>query len=137
MKVNNARIINLEPIIDGIDGYLCVAENQREIPFEIKRVYYIYNLDSPQAVRGKHAHRELEQVLFCLKGSFDLLLDDGFKQEKILMENPQTGIYMGTGVWHIMDNFSKDCVIMVLASDYFTEKDYIRDYDEFTRFKNR
>jgi dTDP-4-dehydrorhamnose 3,5-epimerase-like enzyme len=135
MIVNNTRLIKLEPIKDGIDGYLCVAENQMDIPFAVKRVYYIYNLNNPQAIRGKHAHKKLEQVIFCLKGSFDLLLDDGIEKEKVKMEIPQEGLYMGAGVWHVMNNFSDDCVILVLASDFFDEADYIRDYDEFIKFK--
>jgi dTDP-4-dehydrorhamnose 3,5-epimerase-like enzyme len=126
--------INLKPIKDGIDGYLCVAENAIDIPFAIKRVYYIYNLNNPEAIRGKHAHKKLEQAIFCMNGSFELCLDDGLKQEQIFLDTPEMGVYMETGVWHVMNKFSSDCVILVLASDYFDEDDYIREYEEFKEY---
>ncbi len=134
MKINRTGFIQLNPIIDGIDGYLCVVENLRNIPFKVKRVYFIYNLNDPKAIRGRHAHRKLEQALFCVKGSFELLLDDGENHKRIIMNDPDKGVYMGPGVWHEMDNFSIDCVILVLASDYFEEKDYIRNYQKFQEF---
>ncbi|MCF7913167.1 MAG: FdtA/QdtA family cupin domain-containing protein [Candidatus Cloacimonetes bacterium] len=134
MKKNSWQQINLKPIKDGIDGYLCVAENAIDIPFSVQRVYYIYNLNNPEAVRGKHAHKELEQAIFCVNGSFELWLDDGLMQEQTTLDSPEKGVYMGAGVWHVMNNFSSDCVILVLASDFFDEQDYIRDYAEFKEF---
>tara|TARA_B100000900_G_scaffold141958_1_gene120312 strand:+ start:8062 stop:8502 length:441 start_codon:yes stop_codon:yes gene_type:complete len=121
----------LKEINDHPDGNLSVAEESKDIPFQIKRVYYIYDLRNAIATRGKHAHKNLEQVLFCISGSFKLLLDDGKTKMNIEMDKPNEGIYIGKYIWHTMCQFSKDCIILVLASDYFKESDYIRDYDEF------
>ncbi len=127
-------LIQVPTIQDGIDGTVSIAENFKQIPFEIKRVYYIYNLANQEAIRGKHAHKKLEQVLFCLSGSFLLQLDDGTNQEDMLVYKPNIGIYLGKELWHIMTNFSSNCILMVLASDFFDESDYIRDYNEFLKY---
>ena len=126
--------MNLPVIADGIDGKLSVAEGLHNIPFDIKRVYYIYDLENFHAIRGKHAHKQLEQVIFCINGSFVLQLDDGHAREEIFINQRNTGVYLGTGLWHTMTQFSKDCVLLVLASDYYNEQDYIRDYSEFIAF---
>ena len=132
--MRNCYPINLPVIVDGIDGKITVAESLQNIPFEIKRVYYIYDLQNLSAIRGKHAHRELEQVIFCLNGSFRLGTDDGKQKEEILLDQRHTGIFLGKGLWHTMTAFSKDCVLLVIASDHYKESDYIRDYDEFMKY---
>ena len=134
MKIRNCKFIRLKFFDDGIDGNLVIAERFTNIPFHIRRIYYINNLKSRRAVRGKHAHKKLQQVLFCINGSFELVLDDGIKKESVLMQKPHIGVYMGRGVWHMMRNFSRDCVILVLASDLYKESDYIRDYSDFLRY---
>ena len=131
LKVKNARFINLPKIKDGRDGILCVAEQQKNIPFEIKRVFYIYDLHDNNAVRGKHAHKNVEQVIFCIKGSLELLLDDGFNKELVKLQKPNEGLYIGTYVWNVMTKFSEDCILLVLASDYFNESEYIRNYNRY------
>tara|TARA_B100001758_G_C18407372_1_gene613036 strand:- start:322 stop:762 length:441 start_codon:yes stop_codon:yes gene_type:complete len=123
--------IILKEVNDYPDGNLSIAEQINDIPFQIKRIYYIYDLSNKKAIRGKHAHKNLEQVLFCISGSFKLLLDDGKIKMNIKMNAPNEGIYIGKYVWHTMSEFSKNCIILVLASDYFKESDYIRNYDEF------
>jgi dTDP-4-dehydrorhamnose 3,5-epimerase-like enzyme len=132
--VKNASFIKLKTIADGIDGTISVAENYNHIPFEIKRAYYIYNLGNPKAVRGKHAHKKLEQVLFCINGTCEIGLDDGENQQAVILDKPNTGIYLGTELWHTMKKFSNNCILLVLASDIYNEKDYIRCYDEFTDY---
>jgi dTDP-4-dehydrorhamnose 3,5-epimerase-like enzyme len=132
--MNNFRLIELPTLQDGIDGTISIAENLKQIPFDIKRVYYVYNLANQTAIRGKHAHRKLEQVLICISGSFMLHLDDGENQEDFLVYKPNIGIYLGNELWHTMTNFSSNCIIMVLASDFYNESDYIRDYDTFIRY---
>jgi dTDP-4-dehydrorhamnose 3,5-epimerase-like enzyme len=132
--VKNASFIKLKTIVDGIDGTISVAENYNHIPFEIKRAYYIYNLGNPKAVRGKHAHKKLEQVLFCINGTCEIGLDDGENQQAVILDKPNTGIYLGTELWHTMKKFSDNCILLVLASDVYNEKDYIRCYDEFTDY---
>lgn len=134
MIVKKSGIIELPVIPDGVDGVLSVGETEKNIPFDIKRVYYIYDLCSTQSVRGKHAHKELEQVIFCLKGSFTLSLDDGENREDIQMDKPNLGVILGKELWHTMHSFSRDTIIMVLASDFYKEEDYIRDYKEFRQY---
>lgn len=123
--------MELKLIRDARDGNLVILEALRDIPFEAKRIYYITNLENSVSVRGRHAHRNLEQIIFCIQGSFTLGLDDGFKQQRILMNRVNIGIRLGQMLWHTMEDFSNGCVLLVVASDYYDEHDYIRNYDEF------
>jgi WxcM-like protein len=132
-RVKGSGLIPLRFIRDLPDGNLFIAEARRAIPFEIKRVYYVNNLANRKAVRGKHAHRLLDQVLVCLTGSFVLRLDDGFTRQRITLNDPSYGIRLGPMLWHTMSSFSDDCGILVLASDWYDEADYIRDHAEFLR----
>ena len=118
------------PIITDPRGDLTFIEGGNHVPFEIKRVYYIYNVPV-DSVRGGHAHRDLEQVVFALSGSFRMTVDDGRKRQEYYLRNPRKGIYMSRLVWREMDRFSQGAVCMVLASHAFDETDYLRDYDEF------
>jgi dTDP-4-dehydrorhamnose 3,5-epimerase-like enzyme len=112
------------------NGSLIALEENKNIPFEIKRVYYIF--DTKEGVkRGFHAHKNLEQVLICINGSCDVLLDDGSEKTVIKLENRNEGIYLKKMIWHEMSNFSADCVLLVLASENYDEEDYIRDYQKF------
>lgn len=114
-------------------GNLIALEENKNIPFDIKRVYYIF--DTKNGVRrGFHAHKNLQQVLICVNGSCDILLDDGKEKSIIKLENRNEGLFIEKMVWREMFNFSADCVLMVLASDYYDEKDYIRDYNEFKNY---
>ncbi|MFA5109386.1 MAG: FdtA/QdtA family cupin domain-containing protein [Patescibacteria group bacterium] len=134
IKVKNSGIFPLQFHNDSPDGNLIIAEAQKNIPFKIKRVYFINHLFNKIAQRGRHAHKKLEQIILCLNGSFRLELDDGRNRQKILMNNPYYGVRLGSRLWHRMSGFSPDCVIMVLASDYYKESDYIRDYEEFKKY---
>jgi hypothetical protein len=131
ISVKNSGIIKLQFHNDFPDGNLVIGESLKTIPFEIKRLYYINNLFNKKAIRGKHAHRELEQVIFCVNGKFRLGLDDGKKKQNVTLDDPSWGVRLGPMLWHTMDKFSSDCVILVVASDYYKKSDYIRDYDEF------
>ena len=114
-------------------GNLIAIEENKNIPFEIKRVYYIF--DTKDGVRrGFHAHKNLEQVLVCVNGSCEILLDDGKEKSIIKLKNRNEGLFIKKMVWLEMFNFSADCVLMVLASDYYYEDDYIRDYKEFKNY---
>jgi dTDP-4-dehydrorhamnose 3,5-epimerase-like enzyme len=137
IMVKNSKHIELQTIVDGIDGVIAVAENFNRIPFAIKRVYYIYGLNNPGAIRGKHAHKQLQQVLFCINGSCEIGLDDGTNRQTIVLDKPDTGIYLGAELWHTMDKFSPNCILLVMASDVYKENDYIRNYDEFIHYLNR
>jgi dTDP-4-dehydrorhamnose 3,5-epimerase-like enzyme len=135
--VKHSGIVTLPRIEDGIDGTISVAENLNHVPFEVKRVYYIYGLGNPGAVRGKHAHKELEQILFCINGSCKIGLDDGTHRQTVTLDKPHVGIRLGTELWHTMQEFSEDCILLVLASDVYKESDYIRNYDEFIAYVQR
>jgi hypothetical protein len=136
LSIKRCKSIELKQIVDEKDGVLSIAESKREIPFDIKRVYHIYGLNYQKASRGFHAHKVLEQVIFAINGSFKLMLDDGATKQYFFMSDPNRGMYMGPLLWHTMFEFSSDCIILVLASDYFSETDYIRDYDSFLESTN-
>lgn len=131
--VKNSGTIKLSFFDDFPDGNLTIAEGNKNIPFDIKRVYFINNLFNKKSVRGKHAHQKLEQVIFCINGRFTLDLDDGINKQSITLDDSHFGIRLGKMLWHEMKDFSNDCVILVFASDYYDEKDYIRDYGEFLK----
>ena len=116
-------------------GELIAIEEKLDVPFEIKRFYYIYGT-SNGAVRGKHAHRNLEQVLFPIQGSCTCLLNDGSKWDQVELRKKNEGIYLRTLVWRELINFSNDCILGVLASDCYNENDYIRSFDEFISIVN-
>ena len=116
-------------------GQLVALEEFKDIPFEIKRVYYMY--DTGEGVhRGFHAHRKLEQILICIHGSCKVLLDNGEEKKVISLEKPYEGLYISNDMWREMFDFSPDAVLMVLASELYDESDYIRDYDEFIKMVN-
>ncbi|MCK4744837.1 FdtA/QdtA family cupin domain-containing protein [Candidatus Parcubacteria bacterium] len=134
IKVKNSGIIKLQFYNDFPDGNLVIGESNKSVPFKIKRFYFINNLFSPKAIRGKHAHKKLEQIIFCINGQFTLNLDDGESKQGILMNDPYYGVRLGPKLWHTMTKFSSDCVILVLADDYFEEDDYIRGYKQFLEY---
>lgn len=111
-------------------GDLVALESFRNIPFEIKRVYYLKNTQCDQP-RGFHAHKNLNQIAICLSGSLTMTLDDGNQRESVVMESSNKGLIIGNMIWREMHNFSNDCVLMVLADQYYDESDYIRDYQIF------
>ena len=131
LAVRHSGFVRLQCAHDAEDGILTIAESGRNI-FPLQRVYYITNLNRV-STRGRHAHRQLEQIIFCIHGSFHLELDDGQNKQRLLMKRSSPGVRLGPMLWHVMERFSPDCVILVLASDFFDEADYIRSYDEFKR----
>jgi len=111
-------------------GQLVALEENKDIPFKIKRVYYMY--DTGENVRrGFHAHKSLKQILICIHGSCKILLDNGSDKKVICLDKPFEGLYISHNIWREMYDFSEDAVLMVLASEYYDESDYIRDYNEF------
>ena len=117
-------------------GQLIALEENKDIPFEVKRVYYMY--DTKEGVRrGFHAHKSLEQILICIHGSCKILMDNGFEKKIVPLEKPYEGLYIASAMWREMFDFSPDAVLMVFASELYDESDYIRDYDEFLRFVNK
>jgi dTDP-4-dehydrorhamnose 3,5-epimerase-like enzyme len=116
-------------------GKLVSLEGGRNIPFEIKRVYWIYDT-APDQDRGMHAHKDMEQIIIAIDGACQFVLDDGKTREKIWLNRPDVGLYIGKNMWREMKNFSYGCKLMVLASDFYSEDEYIRDYNEFLREVN-
>lgn len=115
-------------------GQLVALEEMKDIPFSIKRVYYVYDTVEG-ARRGYHAHKTLEQILVCINGSCKILLDNGEEKKVISLEKRYEGLYVPCSVWREMYDFSKDAVLMALASEVYDEEDYIRNYDEFLEYK--
>lgn len=114
-------------------GQLIALEEHKDIPFLIRRVYYMYDT-APGVVRGLHAHKSLEQILICIHGSCKILLDNGAEKEVVLLDDPGVGLYVANNMWREMFDFSPGAVLMVLASEPYDEADYIRDYAAFLRF---
>jgi dTDP-4-dehydrorhamnose 3,5-epimerase-like enzyme len=130
MQIENIKIIDIPKIVDEQGrGKLSFIEKDI-IPFLIKRVYYLYDVPS-DAYRGGHAHKKLKQFVIALSGSFEVLLDDGKYKQKVMLNKPNKGLLIPTGVWRELDNFSSGAVCLVLASEEFDESDYIRDYNDF------
>ena len=114
-------------------GNLVALEKGKEFLFEVKRVYYIWGTEK-NAVRGRHAHKKLEQLIVCLSGSCDFILDDGTNRVAYKLNTPTKGIYIKSKVWREFTNFTRDCIVMVLASEQYDESDYIRNYDDFLEY---
>ncbi|WP_272656635.1 MULTISPECIES: FdtA/QdtA family cupin domain-containing protein [unclassified Providencia] len=111
-------------------GSLVSLEQNKNIPFDVKRVYYIFGTKEGVS-RGFHAHKELRQLAVCVRGSCRFIMDDGRNKEELILDTPHKGLLIEPMQWHEMHNFSEDCIIIVLASDYYAESDYIRDYHIF------
>lgn len=117
-------------------GQLIAIEEQKDIPFAIKRVYYMYDTGEG-VVRGYHAHKTLQQILVCVHGSCKIRLDNGKEKKVVALEKPYEGLYVSNAMWREMYDFSPDAVLMVFASELYDENDYIRDYDEFLKYVNK
>ena len=117
-------------------GYLISLESEKNIPFKIKRSYFIYNINIHD-VRGKHAHKKLRQILICAKGKCKVLFDDNHEKKTVELDGPDKGVVIEPMIWHEMFDFSPDCILICLADDFYDESDYIRNYDEFYRFTKK
>lgn len=130
MKSSKYKLIELTKITDG-RGNLSFIESRRHVPFNIKRLYFIYNVPNKQ-VRGRHAHKSLHQLVIAISGSFTITLDDGLsKKGKFILMKPNIGLYIPPMVWREMKHFSDDAVCLCLVSEFYDEDDYVRDYDDF------
>lgn len=132
MQSSKGYIIDLPKIVDP-RGNLTVAEGLKDVPFEVKRVYWTYDVPSGES-RGGHAHRRCEEFIVAVSGSFDVTLDDGRERRTFHLNHPCQGLYVGTGIWRTLDDFSSGAVCLVLASEGFEEEDYIREYDDYTEY---
>lgn len=131
MNIDLCKIIDL-PKIQDPRGNLTFVESGSQIPFDIQRVYYLYDVPGG-AERGGHAHKDLHQLIIAMSGSFDVVLDDGKNKKRVHMNRSYNGLYVCPMIWREIDNFSSGAVLMVLASNKYDEADYYRDYAEFMR----
>lgn len=135
MKLSKCKIIELPKITDR-RGNLTFIEENRHIPFEIKRVYYLYDVPGGES-RGGHAHKHLQQFIIAASGSFDVIVDDRFNRERFHLNRSYYGLYIPPMIWRELNNFSSGSVCLTLASEYYDEEDYIRDYETFKKMKRK
>ena len=131
MPLSDCKILEL-PVVHDRRGNLTFVEEFKHIPFDLKRVYYLYDVPGGSQ-RGGHAHKNLHQLIVAMSGSFDVVLDDGKDKTRFHLNRSYQGLYICPMIWREMDNFSSGSVCMVLASDFYDEQDYFRDYSEFMR----
>ena len=131
MDRNLGYIIDLPKIFDP-RGNLTVAEQRKNVPFDVARVYWVYDVPAA-ALAGGHAHKQCLEFIIAVSGSFHVTLDNGHERQTFLLNHPYQGLLVETGVWRTLDDFSSGAVCLVLASELYEEEDYIRDYDEFLR----
>ena len=134
-NVFDCTIVELDKHHSDRKGNLSVVENGITLPFDVKRVYYIYDVPGGES-RGAHAHKELSQLIVAASGSFKVTLDDGNVKRTFFLNRPYQGLYVKPGMWRDLEDFSSGAVCMVMASDIYKAEDYIRDYNEFIIFRN-
>jgi len=132
-KVEDCDIVQL-PIVHRESGNITVIENNEDIPFEIKRIYYLYDVPMG-AERGGHGHKYLEQYVIAASGSFTFLLDDGKTKKEVFLNHPDKALYIKRGIWREMKDFSSGSICLVLANMIYSEDDYIRNYDDFLKYR--
>ena len=132
-SIENCKIIDL-PKIHNRAGNITTIHSGVDIPFDIKRVYYLYDIPGGES-RGGHAHKELFQLIVSASGSFDVIIEDGKNKKTVTLNRPYSGLIIVPGIWRELTNFSSGSVCLVLASEVYDENDYIRDYKEFIKFK--
>ena len=135
MSIKECVLIDIPKIMDP-RGNLSIIEEYTQVPFSIKRVFYLYDVPSG-ATRGGHALKATEQVIIALSGSFDVVLDDGVVRRSFFLNRPHYGLYIHPRVWRELENFSSNSIALTLASTLFSEEDYIRDYELFKKTNNK
>ena len=128
------KLIDLPKIVDP-RGNLTVAEGLKNVPFNIKRVYWLYDIPAGEG-RGGHAHKQIKELLIAVSGSFHVTLDNGKEKQTYLLNHPYQALLIDTGIWRTLDDFSSGAVCVVLASDWYEEEDYIYDYNDFLKYIN-
>lgn len=134
-NVYQCSVIRMDKHHSKRKGNITVVENNIVIPFDIKRIYYLYDIPGGEE-RGAHAHKELQQLIVAVSGSFDVVLDDGCVKRTFTLNRPYQGLLIVPGIWRELRNFSSGSVCLVLASHKYDENDYIRDYEDYLKYKN-
>ena len=134
-NIFDCTILELDKHHSERKGNITVVENGETLPFDVKRVYYLYDVPGGES-RGAHAHKELHQLIVAASGSFSVTLDDGNTKRTFFLNRPFQGLYVKPGMWRDLEDFSSGAVCMVLASEVYQAEDYIRDYDEFIKYRN-
>ena len=134
-NVNDCKKVELDRHHSDRQGDLSVVENSKDVPFDVKRVYYLYDIPGG-AERGGHAHKSLRQLIVAASGSFTVILDDGSEKRSITLNRPYQGLLVMSGIWRELVDFSSGAICLVLASEKYDEGDYIRDYGDFVKYKN-
>jgi dTDP-4-dehydrorhamnose 3,5-epimerase-like enzyme len=132
-SLEDCKIVNL-PKIHNEAGNITALEKNKNIPFEIKRIYYLYDVPMG-AERGGHGHYDLQQYIIAASGAFTFVLDDGVNKKEFFLNDPSKALHIQPGIWREIKNFSSGSICLVLASDIYSEDDYLRNYDEFLKFK--
>ena len=135
-SVFDCTIIELDKHHSDRKGNLCVVENHKTLPFDVKRVYYLYDVPGG-GERGAHAHKKLSQLIVAASGSFTVTVDDGKCKRSFFLNRPYQGLYVKPGMWRTLEDFSSGAVCMVLASDIYDQDDYIRDYSDFLYYRDK
>ncbi len=134
ISVFECNLLHLNQIGDR-KGYITSINNNNELPFVVKRIFYLYDIQGGES-RGSHAHKECHQFLVAVSGSFEVLLDDGSRKRQVLLNRPDLGLHIPPGIWASEINFSSGSICLVLASHEYNEADYIRDYKDYLQYKN-
>ncbi len=132
----NCYLIEFPKFGDNNRGFLTVLEEDKNIPFKIKRVYYVYEIGDLSKIRGPHAHKQAEQVFINVKGKATYHIENKEEKTRVILNQPNIGIYIGSKIWHYICDFSKDLIFLVVASKYFDENDYIQEYKEFLNYSD-
>ena len=133
-RVDSCKKVDINKHFSERKGNLTVVENGKEVPFDVKRIYYLYDIPAGEQ-RGGHAHKDLHQLIVSVSGSFKVILNDGIEKKEVILNRPYEGLYICPGVWRDLEDFSASSVCLVLASEKYDEADYIRDYKQFIEYK--
>ena len=134
ITLDDVKLFNLRKVIES-DGNLVPIESKHDIPFDIKRIFYVYGVKN-QDDRGKHSHYKTKQVLICLSGKIDVIVDDGVHRKKYRLSKPYEAVYIPEMIWDEQNYLSEDSLLLVLSNTYYDTDDYIEDYEEFKKIKN-
>jgi dTDP-4-dehydrorhamnose 3,5-epimerase-like enzyme len=134
-SIYNCNVLDL-PQIRERSGCITPVENEKEIPFSIQRIYYLYDVPGG-AIRGGHAHKELRQIIVAASGSFEVVLDDGYHKKTVELNRPYFGLLIVPGIWRDLSNFSSGAICLVLASHFYDESDYIRNYGDYLKYAQK